>query len=342
MARRNRCSLCGERLDSSLRCTVCGLDNSKNDDMYKHLLNQSSCADEPLTHVHEEPKVNKNYGKVTYTYRNNAETAKPFVKTTGTAKKQGKKKGSSIAILISVLAVFSTVIPTIATLVNEFSYGIREEAYPEYEFTIEEDFNSEYWLGQGFYEVGIHLPEGDYTVMMDYGEYASVDLYEFDGEYWGNTDFWYFDVYEGESVHEMWLEMGDIIVVNADEDLIFRTMEDGYGYSGEDVYLGAYENYYISDSVVVGQDIPAGVYDIYYSPYSQMENGYVSLSIADFTEYEGQMMLYFDAEYGEEYYFNVPLTPGTVLEMDEGIEGITLMTSGVVSQQMYDMTWGAE
>ena len=54
-----RCSLCGGRLDLSKRCTLCGLDNTQNDEMYRHLVNRSDCADKPLTHVHAE-KTNQN------------------------------------------------------------------------------------------------------------------------------------------------------------------------------------------------------------------------------------------------------------------------------------------
>lgn len=49
-----RCTLCGGKLDSQKRCTLCGLDNTKNDSMYKHMVNKNDCAKEPLTHVHEE------------------------------------------------------------------------------------------------------------------------------------------------------------------------------------------------------------------------------------------------------------------------------------------------
>ena len=61
---------------------------------------------------------------------------------------------------------------------------------------------------------------------MDNSDYASVDLYEFDGEYWGNTDFWYFDAQNGETVHEVWFEAGDYIVINSKEELRFSTWWD--------------------------------------------------------------------------------------------------------------------
>ena len=49
-----RCSLCGGRLDSNKRCIECGLDNTKNDSMYRGMTNRNNCDGEPLTHVHEE------------------------------------------------------------------------------------------------------------------------------------------------------------------------------------------------------------------------------------------------------------------------------------------------
>lgn len=348
MALKRRCSLCGERLDSSMRCTACGLDNTKNDSMYKNLINQNDCKDEPLTHVHEEPKVNKNYGKVTYTYKNKVETAKPVVRTVRNTTSKKKKPFTLVRLIVILMILFSTIIPALATIISELSYGIREEVFPEYEFTPEEDFvlgddyYYEYMLGEGFYEIGIHLPEGEYTISMDNSDYASVDLYEFDGEYWGNTDFWYFDAYNGETVHEVWFEAGDYIVINSKEELRFSTWWDEEYDADNQIFVEEYETYYVSGTVVAGQDIPAGVYDIYYIPYSEWESGYVHLNLDKFTEYGGEIPVYFEAASGEGYFYNVPLMPGTVLEVDEGLAGVNLIPSYVIGQQMYDMTWGAE
>jgi len=54
-----KCTLCGGTLDATKRCTFCGLDNTKNDDMYRGIINQNDCEDEPLTHVHEEPTYSR-------------------------------------------------------------------------------------------------------------------------------------------------------------------------------------------------------------------------------------------------------------------------------------------
>ena len=108
MGHKRRCSLCGERLDSSLRCTACGLDNTKNDSMYKNLVNQNDCKEQPLTHVHEEPKTNKNYGKVTYTYKNKVETAKPVVRTVRNTTSRKKKPFTLVRLIVILMILFST------------------------------------------------------------------------------------------------------------------------------------------------------------------------------------------------------------------------------------------
>ena len=90
------CSLCGGKLDRNNRCTLCGLDNTKNDSMYKHMINRNECANEPLTHVHEEPQK----PKVTYTYRNTPPTNQNS--------KQKQKKPKGCAAFIGVFIPIST------------------------------------------------------------------------------------------------------------------------------------------------------------------------------------------------------------------------------------------
>ena len=56
-----RCSLCNGKLDSKNVCKECGLDNTKSEKYYK--INQSSCDDMPLTHVHEENRYEEHSEK---------------------------------------------------------------------------------------------------------------------------------------------------------------------------------------------------------------------------------------------------------------------------------------
>lgn len=41
------------------------------------------------------------------------------------------------------------------------------------------------------------------------------------------------------------------------------------------------------------------------------------------------------------YYTNIPLTPGTLIIVEEGLEGIYLAPTYEIGQEMYDITWGA-
>ena len=336
----NRCTLCGGRLDRSRRCTECGLDNTKNDSMYKHMINKNDCENKPLTHVHEESKANKKNGKVTYTYNNYREEAKP------TVRRVQKKKGGIVGIIIVIVMILSSVVPALFSIIEDLSYGMFEEAIPEYEYTPEEDFlfedelNYEYMLGRGYYEIGVHLPEGEYEISMDSGEYAGVGLYEFDGESWGLTQDWNFAVSTGQTVHEVWFEEGDIIVISTNEDLRFTTLWTEGIDTDNEIYVEENETYFVSGTVVVGEDIPTGVYDMIISSDSQLESGFVILEQHSFCGEGGELPIYFGPEIGEEYYFNAPLTPGTVITVKEGLTGIHLIPSYVVGPAMYDMTWG--
>ncbi len=162
-----KCSLCGGRLNMQNVCKECGLDNTKSDKYYK--INRSDCDNMPLTHVHEEkPRKEKQAekGKVTYTY-NTKQTGK-------TVRKQpkDKKKGTAVAALIPLLAVFISVCTSLTGLIwdEEGDFSWEEETYFEetdpYENLIntlpEDGEYMEYVLESGEYIVGLHIPAGYY------------------------------------------------------------------------------------------------------------------------------------------------------------------------------------
>jgi len=332
MGRRNRCSLCGERLDKSLRCTVCGLDNTKNDDMYKHLINQNDCQDEPLSHVHEEPKINKNYGKVTYTYKKNSDTVRKSAKNS-------KKKGSTLGKIISAIIIFGSIVPVITAIIGNVAFGVgREEAIPEY--ILEDDFKFEYYLDPGFYEVGVHIPEGDYEVALIDDGYGWLDVYEFDGNTFVMKDCCSFDS-EDDSRWILTLEEEDFVVISSDNSLSLRTSSDTYDME-TGIDIGFEECYYIENSAVAWQDFPQGVYDIYYEQESEDEWGQVNIKIYDAwgREIMWESSLYFDGYIGENYFRNVPFTPGSQIIVEEGLSGITLVPSDIIGNEMYSITWG--
>lgn len=335
MARGRRCSLCGEKLDRSLRCTACGLDNTKNDDMYKHLINQNDCEDQPLTHVHEEPKTNPNYGKVRYTYKNKVKKKKPF---------------TLVKLLAVLMCLLPTVISAIVGIVSNFSNGIREEIVwdEDYLYTPSESYANEFYLSPGLHEVGVHIPEGWCEVVLEYGDYVSVEVYEFDGE-----TFWekeYFSLSEGEG-YGLELEEGDFLNVTVDDLLLTSVWlyTDSLD-SVETVYVDHAFIYPLSGDMVAGVDFPAGVYDIVFAPVDNEEYGAIDVWMENPTQmdYMWENSFWFETydngyTYSEDniygYYVNIPFTPGTIVSVGEGLENVYLAPSYEIGQDMNDITW---
>ena len=327
-----RCTLCGGRLDHSLRCTECGLDNTKNDSMYKNMVNQNECKNQPLTHVHEEAKPNKSYGKV---------------------KKSSKKKGGAVGAVITVIVLLYTVIPTVFNLVQDFCYGMEEEVLPDDFFITEEDYDYEYWLSTGFHEAGVHVPIGWCEVEVESGEWADLIIYSFDEDmtFIGKE---YFYLSSSESA-EFYLDEGDFLMVEAVDDLLETSVwlhTDSTDFI-ESVVPEAEDSYLISGEKIVGEDFKAGVYDIIYVPESLGESGVVSLWVKNpygdeeilitdlyFECHEDNFYFVEDDMYG--YYANVPLTAGSVVVVDGNLENIYLCPSYETSQKTYDITWGME
>ncbi len=350
MASKRRCSLCGERLDSSLRCTVCGLDNSKNDDMYKHLLNQNDCADQPLTHVHahEEPK------KYTYAQKTNYSSKKP----TGRKAEKGKKKvnpvGCIIVLVFGMMLLFTTIIPVVTAIIGSLVTEFQEEALPEYEYTPEADYQDGYWLSPGIQEAGVHIPVGKCDVILEYGEWVNLSVYE--RSHYENVFQQKGSVvlYVGEMC-SLELEEGDYLVVEAVDDVFDTSVwlySSSYDFT-ESMYVDSTEMYSISGEVTTGVDFPAGVYDIIFVPEEDWGYGEVQIMIASRTQEKSAWVtalsfecLQDDFDYAEDnaygYYTNIPLTPGSIVTVGEELLGeVYLAPSYEVGVETYDMTWGA-
>lgn len=328
MGIRKSCSLCGERLDSSLRCTACGLDNTKNDDMYKHMINKNDCQDLPLTHVHEHK-----------------EPSRP---------KKQKKKPTVVGTVISIIILFSTIVPAFFSIIDEigFGTGVYEELEPDYTYTPMESYEYEYWLSTGFYEVGVHLPAGWCQVALEDGEWVQLRNYVLDGDELVEKDSCY--LHSGEYC-EFYLEEGDFFMVESMDDLFYTSVwlyTDSSEFQ-ETVIPEVEGTCLISGECVAGKDFPAGVYDIMYAPNVEGECGdvvlwmrnpeqsdYMLVTAAHFECYDSSFDYSEENIYG--YYVNVPLTPETIVDVDDGLGNIYLVPSYETSQETYDITWGAE
>ena len=347
-----RCTLCGGRLDSSHRCTECGLDNTKNDSMYKNMISRNACENKPLTHVHEESQNKYDYSK----YVNKAKTTANTVRKSTT---NSKKKFSIVGIVFGVIMLMSTIVPAVATLIDGFSYGMHEEVLPEdffvpedY-FTPEENYQQEYWLAPGFHEVGVHIPAGWCEIGLESGEWVDFKIYSLsdDGMTLEEREAW--QLYAGER-GGVYLEEGDFLMIEMVDDLLYTSV---WLYTDSSDFTWTMtpeiaDTYIISGENVIGEEIPAGVYDIMYAPKSTDESGSIYLEIQNPNEdnpmletslyfecYDSSFIFAEDNFYG--YYVNVPLTPGSILNVDEGLGTIYLCPSFETSEATYDITWGA-
>ena len=318
-----RCSLCGGRLDSSLRCTECGLDNTKNDKMYKNMINQNECQNQPLTHVHE--------------YKENKKTV---VKPYGNKAKPVNTK-AIISIIFAVIMIFSSVIPVVFSMVE----NVFSEVIPEYIIDEDEYYGEyyEWYLDNGFYEIGVQLPAGTYTAWVPEDEYGSVNVYEFDGQelmLWDSIEFGIYDGWE----QEVELEEGQYINISAWSTVVFGT-DNNYEYSYNNiVVVDDQECYDAKGQMIAGEDFPAGVYDIcFYDSFAYGSgNVFLDLMSPDGESFIWSDVVHFGSEGGIVFYQGFPFTPGSMITVEDGLDGVTLEPTYEIGQEMYDITWGSE
>ncbi len=360
-----RCSLCGGKLDGKLRCKECGLDNTKNDSMYKNLINKSNCDHEPLTHVHQhketyqtksaEPDLKALKERLQKKYMDKAtERAKAYnyqpgkssnvtgntyssrqAGNTATKKFSSKKSTSAkskIGIIISVMFLAISLISSIFELVSS---NIVDDEYA-WEVVEEDWLDSDYYeystqLEEGFYTVGVHLPAGTYDIQLLWGDYVSIDFYQYKERYLYGTDFRFLEYGESQVIRNVELAEGMILKLSQYGGI--ELLSDSVDYDsvcGVDNPLP--DSYYIQEEAVAGIDFPAGVYDICYFPEEQnYVYGCINYNIYDsgFQDFIISDSIYVDSDLGEVWYYNVPLTEGSVISLEE-VQQVYLMPSLIV------------
>lgn len=353
-----KCTLCGGKLDSTKRCTLCGLDNTKNDEQYQGYLNRNNHEDTPLTHVHNEPSMHryeyKNQDKSNaYDYTKKVtEQAKRFSEQyTNTVnqnrkafnkKKKDKNSAKILGIIIAVCGVISPLFGMIGELTDNVEnafIGVEEEYTIPEETPISDSY--EVWLSAGLYEVGVHIPEGIYDVILEEEGYASVGIHELDGDEFPLRESYHFSP-EGEYYYQIEFQKGMIIEVATHSSMYFGSLTN-YDFDMENVVLVEdEESYQVSGTMVAGLDFPAGVYDVYFDSTIGNGQGYLLSSVMN-PSGTGEMwnhVLFFDEDDGDEYYAQLLLTPGSEINLDYGVEGVTIFPSYMISQELYDITWG--
>lgn len=304
------CSLCGGKLDANKRCTFCGLDNTKNDDMYKHLINNNDCGKGPLTHVHTEPSNRR-----------------------ATTTKQAKtSKKSGLATVIGIIAVIVTLGSSIFEFVEnlvvddyDYSYSEEEVAYAPYESVTrdlpESGITYSVTLEPGMYHVGTHIPEGTYTAEVVQGSYGMIEIQDSENGIYLYENIGFDD--EQMIVEDLRLYQNGFFMVSTGV-VIEITAENVQSTELVTTQNTLTTSYVVSDEVVAGEDFPAGVYNIVYSAeHGADDYGNVNYSVP-MEDYDYEFSVFFDWSVGPETYHNVVLPKGTTITLED-LEEVTLI-----------------
>lgn len=338
-----RCSLCGGKLVDN-KCTLCGLDNSKSDANYR--VNVSSCDDEPLTHVHESVSEEK--------YESEQTGMKPEKipkkrKNTKNVKKSGK--GWIVVAVAIALAIGMEGVQEfqswVSDLVDEWrgeetglsggNMGTVEYEDFQYEYVTRELsetgqlYDAE--LGQGEYIVGVHIPEGSYTVEKIKGDYTYLMLDDFENMIYIGEDF---SSGVGKIENLRCYTGAKICIDGKDVSLRFQT-KNGQNDATESLENPLEESVDVKNGYVAGVDFPAGTYDIVEAQsmntgkeFSYIVPGTVVES-SETEDYEPTTnMLWVDATDCSYIYKNLYFPEGTKIVMEEG-EAVHLEPSEVIA-----------
>ncbi len=371
-----RCSLCGGRLDSKLRCLECGLDNTKNDSMYHEMINRNNCENEPLTHVHhEEPnqkyqniryrresvtesdkqpdlqalkeRLQKKYANQTGTDQNSNQQSNKYqgsiytgsTYSAGSTKASSGRKNNKLGFIIFLIIFLSGFLPAIVGLVMGFADQVSNMASVMREEPVEV-YTYETSLASGFYTVGIHLPVGYYDIELEWGDYTYIDVYDIESDtlYLYSTALYYLD-WENPRIEDIYLEEGTILKLTANTSI--RLMSNDVWDTDVKMSSNPLEDQYeVQDYAVAGVDFPVGIYDIYYAPADRADSSdcYVIFDMRDSETLEIILgeTIFVDSDMISETYCNVPFTAGSMISGMD-LESLILIPSQGIDTELQEI-----
>lgn len=311
-----KCSLCGGTLDGNKRCTLCGLDNTKNDNQYKHMLNINDCKGQPLTHVHEhkQSKTANAKGKYAKTWT----AGMPQMKTSSStsSKKNDNKK--------NIVPILGVIVAVIGILANLFEV-VEDSSYEE----VRVETTYETCLEPGSYTVGTHIPEGTYTMEIDTGEWGLVEIMEStDGELFMEECF-YMSIDDEDRIEDVYLGENHVLNIPTGLTLYVYSLDaDSKDMTSQ--LNSQTEGYLISQTSVAGVDFPAGVYDIVFDLEYPEDSGTVSYQIMN--PQTGLVMVERSqiVDSDNTVFRNLTLTEGSVIWID-GLRQVIIQPSELIS-----------
>lgn len=364
-----RCQLCGGKLKNNI-CVECGLDNSKNDDMYT--MEKRECERESLTHTHneyenpiagktmteearerakeairrrmKEQKKSAKKNKKAGTYQSSSQYT-----VSNKTKSKGKTKtvfGVTIIILVTIAKIAGTVFDEVRDNSYEETYSWHEEDYnveieetDPYEYVTRELSETgelyEVILTAGLYKAGVHIPEGNYSITLESGEGSLVlndeenSIYQ--SYYFGETDEFEENV---EQVEDFRVYNGAIIEV-VDQAVLHFKSENAQTVAS--IPNPMTESATLSDGFTVGEDIPAGVYDVKCLEGSGIFDYEIDHGDG-YTSYEGKLIGFENSSFTGELK-NIVLPEGTKVEILDMT--VMLTPSEVIESEDYSSFYPA-
>lgn len=362
-----RCYLCGGKLLNG-RCQECGLDNQKNTER-NYRLNGSKVSGAVGLQMEGESDwqtrdierktarqnvVNEKAGNAKLkesqkvTSRPSASTGNSKMshaeRSFGSLNRGQQKKRIGIGVIIAIIVGVVGLVPN---LTDYFHANIMSSTTEEtanvyvYEYATRELANTgekfEAELQQGSYQVGVHIPEGEYTINLKSGS-GSAYLQDYENSIYLS---WYFgnDSEQDEilSFGGARLYEGAILEVSGNV-LLSVVTENGQNAKMTSILNPLKERFLLrkGEQAVVGMDFPAGVYDFH------SVNGWTGINyqVPLHTDYEDDLLNYrgvsrwlSDTELDSSYY-NVVLPVGTEITADDA--DVEMVPSEKIKDEEYD------
>ncbi len=269
-----------------------------------------------------------------------------------------KWKGLSIAGIIWIIfLVISEVGGCVSDIIDEFSYKTpeyesvyyEEEVAPEpngavpqedYEYVSRElSETGDYYesvLTPGYYIVGVHIPEGCYTLEIIEGTYMSSYIQDFDNGIYLSPGFGE-DSYDGYlTLEDVRLYEGALVEINGSGALNFTSENaqtdtmTGMENPMDPTTVATFETDEYME-IVVGEDIPEGVYDF------TALSGWSSVNISYNLDEESCNEYYYwiDSETLENTFANIVLIEGMTIICDNAIE-LQITPSAAIATDDYE------
>lgn len=351
-----RCYLCGGKLEEG-RCTECGLDNTRIEKK-TYRLNQSSSSKASA----ERSQIESTWGQ----HNRGQETQKGTKKGTQkiVLKNTGRRTYAPIKEIKTVTPVMKNVwkaIGIIVTMVILVS-GVIYNMASQYEQDVSEDYESVTYVEEedpyqfaerelsaegedyrivlepGEYRVGVHLPEGNYQVILEEGSgTVSVDDFENSIYLWQGigTEEEYDELQEWIDVR---LYSGAVLEVSGNLKVELTTSNARLDEMAERMANPLTESVSLKREaeLTAGEDFPAGVYDI----KSGGEWSSVRYEVPLYTDYGDDEMNFLSrsrlvsSDEIDSVYRNIVLPEGTKICSEDA--DVILLPSAEIETEDYD------